>query len=149
MDRQFGQALADIEQITNILIERHNDDRYTLRAAKETLSQMRDFASGEAFATLFKELLLVIDRLNAEELTDELRSSVVDEIVSVCERYGLEPIAVLDSFDPKTQEVTGVVETEELSLDGKVAHVERSGYRLANRVLRPARVLLWRYAGEK
>lgn len=45
----------------------------------------------------------------------------------------------------REHEVVGLIKTCDASKDGEIARVERDGYRLGVRLLRPARVVVFRY----
>lgn len=49
-------------------------------------------------------------------------------------------------FDPTTQTAISVVDTDDQTLQGTVAHTERLGYRLHGRIVRPAQVTVYRQA---
>lgn len=140
-----ASALDMLEKAVAVLTDRLVEDRSVLQAMKVNAGYLHELASRDAFATLFKELLLAIDRLEREELTEDLRSSVIDELVSVCERHGLEQIDADGVPNLRLHEIVGVVETDKQDADGHIALVARSGYRLAGKVLRPAQVYIWRY----
>jgi molecular chaperone GrpE len=91
------------------------------------------------------ELLTVLDDLDRAEVHGDLTGpfkSVADKLVAVTQKLGLEPFGLEgEPFDPSVHEA---VQHEASSVDGPtvtvVSAVLRRGYRIADRVLRPAMV---------
>jgi molecular chaperone GrpE len=68
---------------------------------------------------------------------------------TIFEEYGVKPIGEEgDVFDPNIYESIDMVETGDKELDHKVAKVIQRGYKLGDRVIRPARVNLYEHKGE-
>ncbi|TQM35852.1 nucleotide exchange factor GrpE [Pseudonocardia cypriaca] len=91
------------------------------------------------------ELLTVLDDLDRAEAHGDLTGpfkSVADKLVAVTQKLGLEPFGLEgEPFDPSVHEA---VQHEASSVNGPtvtvVSAVLRRGYRIADRVLRPAMV---------
>jgi molecular chaperone GrpE len=91
------------------------------------------------------ELLTVLDDLDRAEAHGDLTGpfkSVADKLVAVTQKLGLEPFGLEgEPFDPSVHEA---VQHEASTVDGPtvtvVSAVLRRGYRIADRVLRPAMV---------
>ncbi len=65
---------------------------------------------------------------------------------TVFEEYGVKPIGEeAEIFDPNLHESIEMMETEKKELDHKIANVIQKGYKLGDRVLRPARVNVYEY----
>lgn len=66
---------------------------------------------------------------------------VRDQFFSALQKLGVEPVAAAEqTFDPKLHEATAVVPVAQPELDGKVVEVEKAGYRIGDRVVRPSLV---------
>jgi molecular chaperone GrpE len=91
------------------------------------------------------ELLTVLDDLDRAEAHGDLTGpfkAVADKLVAVTQKLGLEPFGLEgEPFDPSVHEA---VQHESSTVDGPtvtvVSAVLRRGYRIADRVLRPAMV---------
>jgi molecular chaperone GrpE len=91
------------------------------------------------------ELLTVLDDLDRAEAHGDLTGpfkAVADKVVAVTQKLGLEPFGLVgEPFDPSVHEA---VQHEAGTVDGPtvtvVSAVLRRGYRIADRVLRPAMV---------
>jgi molecular chaperone GrpE len=124
-------------------------DNYRKRAARDQESLV-----ARAHERLVKELLPVLDNLeralDAGERHEESKLAegvalVARELRSALEREGLLEIDTDGKFDPHVHEalLTQPSEAEE----GEVIEVLQKGYRLGDRVLRPARVVISQGSG--
>lgn len=112
------------------------------RTERERL-EFRDYATGN----VVEQFLPVIDNfelaLKATGNAHQLRSGValiVKQMEEVLEKMQVKPVpAVGEPFDPRVHEALGTVEREDLP-DQHVAEEIRRGYRLRDRLLRPALV---------
>lgn len=119
-------------------------DNFRKRAAREQADTV-----ARANERLVKELLPVLDDLGrALEAAAEHEEAKLEEgvrlvhrsLVSLLEREGLEPIETEGRFDPHVHEAL-LSQPSELE-EGSVLQVIQPGYRLGDRVLRPARVVV-------
>lgn len=64
----------------------------------------------------------------------------------IFEEYGVKPVGeVGESFDPNIHQSIDVVETDKKELEHKISKVIQQGYKLGDRVIRPARVDVYEY----
>ena len=144
MDVRWDQALDSLEMDRQAIIDCAERLRASLASLKSDSRKIKDLATGEAYAGLFSELLLAVDRVKNEPLSEDLRSSIADEIIEVCSHYGLESVLCDETVNLHEHEIVGLIKTDDAFKDGKVARVERDGYRIGGRLLRPARVVVSR-----
>jgi molecular chaperone GrpE len=131
-------ALAEerLEELRRLQAEFVN---FKHRTAREK-EQLRGFVTGD----LLQSLLPVFDDIDAArqagDLTDGPFAAIATKLEEVLVRQGLERIgAVGEKFDPNVHEAvlqqpTGEVEPDQISM------VLRSGFRVGERVVRPAQV---------
>jgi molecular chaperone GrpE len=119
-------------------------DNYRKRAARDQQSLV-----ARAHERLVKDLLPVLDDLErAEEAAREHRTRSVEEGVTlvtrsfadVLRKEGLEEIPTDGKFDPHVHEALLSQPSE--AEEGSVIEVLQKGYRLGDRVIRPARVVI-------
>ncbi|MBZ5638973.1 MAG: nucleotide exchange factor GrpE [Acidobacteriia bacterium] len=108
------------------------------------------------FGSLVTELLETVDaldlalaHLDGASEDEPLAKGVAlarDGFLGALERHGVSRL-VLDGevFDPNDAEAVQIVDTESPEADGTVAATLRAGYRLGDRVIRPARVAVARH----
>ena len=119
-------------------------DNFRKRAAREQGEMLT-----RANERLVKELLPVLDDLGrALDAAEEHQEAQLEEgvrlvqrsLASLLERQGVKEIATDGKFDPHVHEAL-LTQPSELE-EGSVLEVIQKGYRLGDRVLRPARVVV-------
>ena len=71
---------------------------------------------------------------------------IYSQMNTVFEEYGVKPVGeVGESFDPNIHESIEMIPTNKKEDDHKVSEVVQKGYKLGDRVLRPARVNVWEF----
>jgi len=71
---------------------------------------------------------------------------IYSQMSGIFEEYGVKPIGeVEESFDPNIHESIDVVATDKKENNHKIAEVIQKGYKLGERVIRPARVNVFEY----
>jgi len=119
-------------------------DNYRKRAEKER-AEMRRHAAAETV----RDFLEVVDNLeralSAAGSADDLRTGVemiLRQIEDLLRRHGVERVAAEgEAFDPAVHEAVSRQEDPQVS-EPRVVHVMQTGYRMHERLLRPARVVV-------
>ena len=122
-------------------------ENYRKRALKEK-EELRKYA----VSGLVEDLLPALDNLELGLLSAEGNEAgqsvaqgfvmVVQQFKSILQQHGLEEVnPVHEEFDPHTHEATAHEASEEVP-EGKVLRVNRKGYKLQGRLLRPAMVVV-------
>jgi len=117
-------------------------DNARKRAERERV-EYRDYATG----AVVEQFLPVLDNfalaLGAEGSAEQLRSGVqliVKQMEDVLRQMQVTPVpSVGEEFDPRVHEALGTVERDDIP-DHHVAEEIRRGYKLKDRLLRPAMV---------
>lgn len=88
---------------------------------------------------LILELLEVYDNLikASEHISDEGLKIVIKQLEDLLKKYGVEEISVEGEFDPQWHECVEMVQGNE---DNKICGVVKKGYKLYNKLIRPAKV---------
>lgn len=139
-----------IEELTAEVAERTSDlQRVTAEYAnyRRRVDRDREGVLSAARAQFAAELLTVVDDIDRAEQHGDLTGpfkAVADKVVGVIAKLGLEPFgADGESFDPSVHEA---VQHDQSEAAGPtvtvVSAVLRRGYRLGDRVLRPAMVMV-------
>jgi len=122
-------------------------DNFKKRAAREKEETIK--FSNEA---LLRDMLETADNLELTLAHSKVASVNLEEVIrgfeitvkgfmELLKRYGVTPLDVKEEFDPNFHEAIGVVESEEIPA-GRIVRVERKGYMLKDRLLRPALVVV-------
>ncbi|MDR3519319.1 MAG: nucleotide exchange factor GrpE [Candidatus Pacebacteria bacterium] len=104
------------------------------------------------FLSVMDSFNMAFSNREAWEKVDENWRKGVEYIYSqlntIFEEYGVKGVGeVGDTFDPNVYESIDVVETDKKEMDHTVATVIQKGYKLGERVVRPARVNVYEYKG--
>lgn len=110
---------------------------------------------------ILSRFLTVVDSFNMafankeawEKVDENWRKGVeyiYSQMNSIFEEYGIKPVGEEgEAFDPNIHQSIEMVETDKKELEHKVANIIQKGYKLGERVIRPARVNVYEYKGEK
>jgi len=82
------------------------------------------------------------DDINAEELLGKVKEGInltVDQFKKSFEKHGIELVDISGEFDPNFHEAVMQVDSEEKNT-GDILQVFQKGYKIKDRVLRPAMV---------
>ena len=143
-----SEAAANKDRAARVAADLDNLRRRQLRERQETLQYGHE--------NLVKELLGTVD--NLERAVDHAKGSEGKDLVALLQgvelaqrelrtvlaKHGVEVIEADGvAFDPNVHEAVAQIEIEEGSVPpGNVARVYQKGYRLRDRLLRPARVVV-------
>jgi len=145
VDEQLAAAEAKADEHLNDLKRLAAEfENYKKRTAREQAS-----LSARATERLVKELLPIVDDLErALQAAEEHEEAKLEEgvrlvhrqLASALEREGLAEIETNGKFDPHVHEA--LLSQPSQADEGSVIEVLQKGYRLGDRVLRPARVVV-------
>ena len=92
------------------------------------------------------------DKVAWEKVDDTWRKGVeyiYSQMNNIFEEYGVKAIGEEgEKFDPNIHESIDTIETDKKDLEHTVAKVIQKGYKLGERVIRPARVNVYEYKDE-
>ncbi len=140
---ELSQLKAERDQLLDRLARLQAEfDNARKRAERERM-EFRDYATGN----VVEQFLPVLDNfslaLNATGSAEQLRSGValiVKQMEEILRQMQVVPVPTVgEAFDPHVHEALGTVEREDLP-DQHVAEEIRRGYKLRERLLRPALV---------
>jgi len=138
LERERDEYLNDLKRVAA------DFENYRKRAARDQESR-----AAQAAASLVKELIPIMDDLErALEAASSHEEAKLEEgvqlihrsLVQLLQRQGLEEIATEGRFDPHVHEA--LLSQPSDREEGTVLDVLQKGYRLGDRVLRPARVVV-------
>jgi molecular chaperone GrpE len=138
LEKERDEYLADLQRVAA------DFENYRKRVARE-----QENLAARAHERLAKELLPVLDDLErALRAAEEHQEATLEEGVRLVHREmqdaltkaGLEEIETNGKFDPHVHEA--LLSQPSAAEDGAIIEVLQKGYRLGDRVLRPARVVI-------
>lgn len=140
---EFEQLKSERDQLLDRLARLQAEFENARKRTERERAEFRDYATGN----VVEQFLPVLDHfelaLKASGSVEQLRSGVeliVKQMGEVLRQLQVTPVpAVGEPFDPRMHEALGTVERDDIP-DHYVAEEIRRGYRLRDRLLRPAMV---------
>lgn len=140
---EFEQMKAERDRLLDRLARLQAEFENARKRAERERAEFREFATGsvaEQFLTVLDNLELA---LKSKGSVEQLRSGVsliVKQMEEILEKMQVKAVrAVGEAFDPRFHEALGTVERDDLP-DQHVAEEIRRGYKVRERLLRPALV---------
>jgi molecular chaperone GrpE len=139
----YEQLKSERDQLVDRLARMQAEFENARKRVERERQDFRDYSVG----TVIEQFLPVLDNfelaLKSTGSTEQLRSGVeliVKQMEEILRQLQVNPIATVgEEFDPRHHEALGTVEREDLP-DQHVAEEVRRGYKLRERLLRPALV---------
>jgi molecular chaperone GrpE len=139
LDRAQGERAQLVDRLARLQAE---FDNYRKRETRER-TEFRDYA----LASTLEQFLPVLDNfhlaLGSQGTEEQLRSGIdliVRQMEEIVRSLGVQPVPTVDTpFDPRQHEALEMVEREDVP-DHQVIEEVRRGYKLRDRLLRPALV---------
>jgi molecular chaperone GrpE len=140
---EYDQLKAERDQLLDRLARAQADFENARKRTERERQEFRDYSTG----SVVEQFLPVLDNfglaLKSTATADQLRSGVeliVKQMDEILRQLQVTPVATLgEPFDPRQHEAMGTVERDDLP-DQHVAEEVRRGYKLRDRLLRPALV---------
>jgi molecular chaperone GrpE len=140
---EYEQLKAERDQLVDRVARTQAEFENARKRAEREKQEYRDFAVGN----VVEQFLPVLDNfelaLKATGSTEQLRSGVeliVKQMEEILRQLQVLPVATVGvEFDPRHHEALGTIERDDLP-DQHVAEEVRRGYKLRERLLRPALV---------
>lgn len=154
LEEKYVQALADMEELKKdnlrVLADSENFKKRLLRE-KEDYFKFATSAILEEIIPVMDNLDLALAHGKQAEACKDLVTGVemtMNIFLDTMKKHGLEQIAAVDvPFDPARHEALGQVERDDVA-ENAVCQMLQKGYMLKDRLLRPAKVMVSRKAGE-
>ena len=135
----------EVSQLRDLFVRRLTDDKAKVQLYDTIVAQnasLNKQLEERHMELLFRELLLICDRIEAQDSTSDFMTSVYEEILEVFARRGIRQINASKSFDPQYHMAIGTSAAADNILPGTILKIHRNGYLIGDRVLRPAEVIV-------
>jgi len=140
---EYEQLKAERDHLMDRLARLQAEFDNARKRAEREKAEFREYATGNVVEKFLPALDNFELALNAKGSAEQLRSGVeliVKQMEEALRQLGVSPIAAVgEEFDPRYHEGLGTVEREDLP-DHFIAEEIRRGYKLRDRLLRPAMV---------
>lgn len=156
--RELEERLAASEERLQQTLEAHRERLQEFDQIRARLDRDFGVRVEEAKAQMFRRILDVVDEMelalaaaerdgDASEnpLTEGLRL-IHRKLFATLQEEGVEKMALQgEPFDPEVAEAIGVVAVDDPAQHDRVTQVAQAGYRIGERILRPAQVQVGRH----
>jgi len=134
--KNYEETLNDLKDYKNLYVRQRSEMENYSKYKEKEIESIRKNASSE----LIKELLPVLDTLDAGILHDNKLEPVKTQMLKVLSQYGLKEIdSKGKKYDPNLEEAIGVSDEGE---DGTVIEEVQKGYTLNGDVIRTSKVIV-------
>lgn len=139
------KTYEEVAALKDLFLRRLMDDKIKASALiqlKEENEALHKQLNDKALFALVKELLLICDRIDAQEEVDELTASVEEELLEVLARREFHRMPPADTFDPAFHNAVGTEEETPEYPEKSIVKVVKNGYLFRDGVFRPADVIV-------
>src|ERR1035437_2536594 len=155
--KKFRADLKEVQKQKEEYLTGWQKERADFINYKKQEDERRTIFSESMRERILTRFLSVIDSFNMafankeawEKVDDNWRKGVeyiYTQMNTIFEEYGVKAIGEIgETFDPNIHQSIDVVETDKKELEHTVANVIQKGYKLGERVIRPARVNVYEY----
>lgn len=141
------KTYEEVVALKDLFLRRLMDDKIKA-AAIVRLNEYNDALQRQldekAISDFVKELLLICDRIDAQDVVDDLTSSVKDELLEVLARRNFHCMSQAKFFDPAYHNAVGTIQETPEYPEKAIVRVVRNGYLFRDKVFRPADVIVSR-----
>ncbi len=162
-EKKDKQKLKDLrEQLKQVQVESRDHLTALQRSRadyvnlKKELDEVRDTTKKKTTEKVLGDFLPVLDsfdmamgnttaweavdknwRVGVEYIYSQLKNTLENNNVEAIDQVNVD-------FDPNLHEPIEIVETDDATLDHKIEKIIQKGYKMGDRVIRPARVVVWK-----
>lgn len=144
-EEYLKKTYEEVVALKDLFLRRLMDDKIKATAIshlKENNDALQKQLDEKAVANFVKDILLICDRIDAQEEVDDLTASVEEELLEVLARRGFTKMPEPVLFDPALHNAVGSAPETEENPEKSVIKVVRNGYFQNERVFRPADVIV-------
>jgi molecular chaperone GrpE len=140
---EFDQLKAERDRLLDRLARLQAEFENARKRAERERTEYRDYATGsvaEQFLTVLDNLELALKSTGSAQQLRSGVSLIVKQMEEILEKMQVKVVPTVgEEFDPRFHEALGAVERDDLP-DQHVAEEVRRGYKIRERLLRPALV---------
>ncbi len=139
--KTYDEVLA----LKDLFLRRLMDDKIKAAAlvqSKENSEALLRQLDEKAIFSLVKEILLVCDRIDAQEFVDDFTASVEEELLEILARREFYKMPQPTIFDPTCHNAVGTAEETPEHPEKSVVKVVKNGFLFRDRVFRFADVIV-------
>ncbi len=139
------KTYEEVAALKDLFLRRLMDDKIKAAAIvrlNENNEALQRQLDERAITSFVKEILLICDRIDAQDTLDDLTCSVEEELLEVLARRDFYKMPPAETFDPACHNAVGTVEETAEHPDKSIVRIVRNGYLFCDKVFRPADVIV-------
>lgn len=139
------KTYEEVAALKDLFLRRLMDDKIKAAALvqlKDNNDVLQKQLDEKAIVSLVREILLICDRIDAQETVDDLTNSVEEELLEILARREFYKMPVATTFDPAYHNAVGTVEETPEMPEKSIVKIVRNGYMFRDRVFRSADVIV-------
>lgn len=139
------KTYEEVAALKDLFLRRLMDDKIKAAAIvrlNENNEVLQHQLDERAITSMVKEILLICDRIDAQDTLDELTCSIEEELLEVLVRRGFYKMPPAEIFDPAFHNAVGTVEETVEHPDRSIVKIVKNGYLFCDKVFRPADVIV-------
>lgn len=142
---KVNATYEEVIALKDLFLRRLMDDKVKTAAMaqlKEQNELLQKRLDEKTLSAFIKEILLICDRIEAQESIDSLTASVKEELLELLARREIYQMEQAALFDPKYHNAVGTMPASDEYPDKSIVKIVRNGYLLRDQVFRPADVVV-------
>lgn len=139
------KTYEEVAALKDLFLRRLMDDKIKAAAIvrlNENNEALQRQLDEKAITSIVREILLICDRIDAQDALDDLTRSVEEELSEVLARRDFCRMPPAEVFDPACHNAVGTVEETVEHPDKSIVKIVRNGYFFRDKVFRPADVIV-------
>lgn len=135
----------EVAALKDLFLRRLVDDKIkaaTIVHLKENNEALQRQLDEKAISSLVREILLICDRIDAQESADDLTISIEEELLEILSRRGINVMPHAEIFNPAYHNAVGTVEETSEFPEKSIVRIVRNGYFFRDSVFRSADVIV-------
>ena len=135
------KTYEEVAALKDLFLRRLMDDKIKAAAIvrlNENNEALQRQLDEKAITSMIKEILLICDRIDAQDALDDLTCSIEEELLEVLARRNFYRMPPAETFDPAYHNAVGTVEETAEHPDKSIVRIVRNGYIFCDKVFRPA-----------
>ena len=134
------KTYEEVAALKDLFLRRLMDDKIKAAAIvrlNENNEALQRQLDEKAITSMIKEILLICDRIDAQDALDDLTCSIEEELLEVLARRNFYRMPPAETFDPAYHNAVGTVEETAEHPDKSIVRIVRNGYIFCDKVFRP------------
>lgn len=145
---KLDQLREDVLNLRDLFVRRLFEDKVkaaALESISDTSKKLQVLLEDKQLNSMFRELILVCDRIEAQESVNSFTQSIHEELLEILARRDVIQIGYEENFNPQIHNAVRTEATSNPEQINQIGGILRNGYMKGNLLFRPADVVVMMY----